>query len=156
MRKNSAPRVCLACKRQLPKAAVRCPWCNGREPSDGDKKEMVATWSTGLSQIAPASRIRHAHPARVQVHAGKPASPGPDPMCGDANSMEWAMAWMEKKKPPKGKVGFMYMLSGGTDGSNTDPYATKPEEGNNWIETGPCDDRQCHGHDGGLSGRSQA
>ncbi|WP_245499211.1 hypothetical protein [Mesorhizobium sp. M1A.F.Ca.ET.072.01.1.1] len=66
-----------------------------------------------------------------------PASPGPDPMCGDANSMEWAMAWLQKKEPPKGKVGFMYMLSGGTDGSNTDPYATKPEAGNNWIETGP-------------------
>ncbi|RWF35819.1 MAG: hypothetical protein EOS65_29415 [Mesorhizobium sp.] len=66
-----------------------------------------------------------------------PASPGPDPMCGDANSMEWAMAWLQKKDPPKGKVGFMYMLSGGTDGSNTDPYATAPTEGNNWVETGP-------------------
>ncbi|KQZ81425.1 hypothetical protein ASD64_10590 [Mesorhizobium sp. Root157] len=64
-------------------------------------------------------------------------TPGPDPMCGDANSMEWAMAWIGKKDPPKGKVGFMYMLSGGTDGSNTDPYAMKPDEGNNWIETGP-------------------
>ena len=31
----------------------------------------------------------------------------------------------------------MYMLAGGSDGSNTDPYATKPEEGNNWVETGP-------------------
>ncbi|ESW73237.1 hypothetical protein X771_01815 [Mesorhizobium sp. LSJC277A00] len=66
-----------------------------------------------------------------------PGSPGPDPMCGDANSMEWLMALVQKKEPPKDKVGFMYMLAGGTDGSNTDPYATKPEEGNNWIETGP-------------------
>ncbi|MFN4144129.1 hypothetical protein [Aestuariivirga sp.] len=66
-----------------------------------------------------------------------PATPGPDPMCGDANSMEWAMAWISKKEPPKGKVGFMYMLEGGTDASNTDPYATAPAEGNNWIKTGP-------------------
>jgi hypothetical protein len=66
-----------------------------------------------------------------------PSTPGPDPMCGDANSMEWAEAWLGKKDPPKGKVGFMYMLSGGTDGSNTDPYATAPAEGNNWITTGP-------------------
>ena len=29
------------------------------------------------------------------------------------------------------------MLSGGTDASNTDPYATKPTEGNAWVETGP-------------------
>jgi hypothetical protein len=66
-----------------------------------------------------------------------PATPGPDPMCGDANSMEWAMAWIGKKEPPKGKVGFMYMLEGGTDASNTDPYAQAPAEGNNWIKTGP-------------------
>lgn len=66
-----------------------------------------------------------------------PASPGPDPMCGDANSMEWAMAWIGKTEPPQGKVGFMYMLAGGSDGSNIDLYAQGPEEGNNWIETGP-------------------
>jgi hypothetical protein len=66
-----------------------------------------------------------------------PATPGPDPMCGDANAMEWAMAWIGKKDPPKDKVGFMYMLEGGTDASNTDPYATAPTEGNNWIKTGP-------------------
>jgi hypothetical protein len=66
-----------------------------------------------------------------------PSSPGPDPMCGDANAMEWAMAWIGKTEPPKGKVGFIYMLSGGTDASNTDPYATGPAEGNNWITTGP-------------------
>src|ERR671915_102353 len=57
-----------------------------------------------------------------------PATPGPDPMCGDANSMEWAMAWIEKREPPTGKVGFMYMLAGGTDASNTDPHATAPTE----------------------------
>lgn len=65
------------------------------------------------------------------------STPGPDPMCGDQNSMEWAMAWIGKKDPPKGKVGFMYMLAGGTDASNTDPYATAPSEGNNWVQTGP-------------------
>jgi len=65
-----------------------------------------------------------------------PATPGNDPMCGDANSMEWAMAWMSKKDPPKGKVGLIYMLSGGSDASNTDPFATAPSESNNWITTG--------------------
>lgn len=66
-----------------------------------------------------------------------PATPGPDPMCGDANAMEWAMAWIGKKEPPKDKVGFMYMLAGGTDASNTDPYATAPTAENNWVKTGP-------------------
>jgi len=36
-----------------------------------------------------------------------------------------------------GMVGFMYMLAGGTDASNTDPYATKPTATNHWIKTGP-------------------
>ena len=65
-----------------------------------------------------------------------PATPGDDPMCGDANSMDWAMAWMAKKDPPKGKVGLIFMLAGGSDASNTDPYATGPTEGNNWVKTG--------------------
>ena len=66
-----------------------------------------------------------------------PATPGPDPMCMDANAMEWAHAWMSHQTPPAGKVGFMYMLAGGTDASNTDPYAQKPESNNHWIKTGP-------------------
>ena len=66
-----------------------------------------------------------------------PATPGPDPMCMDKAAMEWAVAWIEHKTPTGGKIGFMYMLSGGTDASNTDPYAMKPSAGNYWIKTGP-------------------
>jgi hypothetical protein len=66
-----------------------------------------------------------------------PVTPGPDPMCMDKNAMEWVHAWVAHKPPAAGKVGLMYMLAGGTDASNTDPYAAKPEPGNNWIETGP-------------------
>jgi hypothetical protein len=66
-----------------------------------------------------------------------PTTPGPDPMCMDKNALEWATAWMEHKAPPTAKVGFMYMMAGGTDASNTDPYAQKPEASNNWVKTGP-------------------
>jgi hypothetical protein len=66
-----------------------------------------------------------------------PATPGPDPMCMDKNAWEWAGAWMAHKDPPVGKVGFMYMLAGGTDASNTDPYAQTPTASNHWIKTGP-------------------
>lgn len=65
-----------------------------------------------------------------------PTTPGPDPMCLDANALAWAMAWMQHKPPPQ-KVGVMYMLAGGTDASNTDPYAQKPTAANHWIKTGP-------------------
>jgi len=69
--------------------------------------------------------------------ADNPNTPGPDPMCGDRNAMQWADAWIKKKAPPRNKVGFMYMLAGGTDASNTDPHAQKPAADNNWVETGP-------------------
>lgn len=65
-----------------------------------------------------------------------PGTPGPDPMCIDANGMEWAKAWMNKANPPAGKIGFGYMLAGGSD-SNTDPYATEKTADNHWVITGP-------------------
>ena len=66
-----------------------------------------------------------------------PETPGPDPMCMDANALAWVEAWFAKKDPPAETPGVMYMLAGGTDASNIDPYATAPGEGNNWVETGP-------------------
>lgn len=66
-----------------------------------------------------------------------PSTPGPDPMCMDASAMEWANAWMSHKDPTAGKIGFMYMLAGGTDASNTDPYAQSPTTTNHWVKTGP-------------------
>jgi hypothetical protein len=50
---------------------------------------------------------------------------GLDPMCGDQNAMAWFDAYMNKKDPPKDKVGFVYMLAGDHGASNTDPYAEK-------------------------------
>ncbi len=65
-----------------------------------------------------------------------PETPGPDPMCADKNAMEWVDAWVGHKTPSD-KVGFIYMLAGGTDASNTDPYAAKPTANNHWVSTGP-------------------
>jgi hypothetical protein len=104
-------------------------------------------------QAAPAKVAAHAAIVDMQadgkmrtVRAGSngftcmadnPSTPGPDPMCMDAAAMEWVGAWVAHKDPPKGRIGLMYMLSGGTDASNTDPYATKPTTANHWVKTGP-------------------
>ena len=69
--------------------------------------------------------------------ADNPNTPGQDPMCMDANAMKWAEAWIGHKPPPADNVGLMYMLAGGSDASNTDPYGTKPADGGKWVETGP-------------------
>jgi hypothetical protein len=55
-----------------------------------------------------------------------PTTPGNDPMCLDPNAMEWLHAYLAKAPPPN-KIGFIYMLQGGWDFSNLDPYATKPD-----------------------------
>ena len=56
-------------------------------------------------------------------------------MCLDPNAMEWLNAYLGKATPPN-KIGFIYMLQGGWDFSNLDPYATKPDGGRPTI-TGP-------------------
>lgn len=65
-----------------------------------------------------------------------PTSPGPDPMCVDANAMAWLEALLAHQPPPEGRPGIMYMLAGGSDASNTDPYASGPKADNHWIATG--------------------
>lgn len=64
-------------------------------------------------------------------------SPGVDPMCLDKNGMAWADAWMNHKDPPKEKMALGYMLMGGSDASNTDPFATTPKSSDKWVDTGP-------------------
>jgi hypothetical protein len=66
-----------------------------------------------------------------------PGSPGNDPMCLDKNAMEWLMALSDHKDAPKGKMGLVYMLQGGSDASNYDPFATVPKSGEKWVTTGP-------------------
>jgi hypothetical protein len=65
-----------------------------------------------------------------------PNVPGPNQMCWDKAAQGWIDAIADHRDPPAGKVGFMYMLAGGTDLSNTDPFARKPSA-DHCIRTGP-------------------
>jgi len=58
-------------------------------------------------------------------------------MCVDKNGAEWLAAWAEHKAPSPEKMGFGYMLMGGSDASNTDPFAMQPNPGERWVDTGP-------------------
>jgi len=66
-----------------------------------------------------------------------PSTPTVDPMCVDEGGLAFIMAWLEKKDPPKGTMGFGYMLRGGPTADNDDPFATKPPKGKDWVNTGP-------------------
>jgi hypothetical protein len=108
---------------------------------------------SSAESAAPASIAHDAAVATIDANGGmkmirqgkngwtcmpdNPATPSHDPMCMDANAAKWAAAWIGHKPPPANTVGVMYMLEGGTDASNTDPYATKPTGENEWVTTGP-------------------
>ncbi|MEI7933297.1 MAG: hypothetical protein WCI21_09645, partial [Alphaproteobacteria bacterium] len=64
-------------------------------------------------------------------------APSPGPMCADVNAIDFLKAMMGHTAPPKDKAGFVYMLQGGNDASNTDPFAKAPAAGAEWIKTGP-------------------
>lgn len=121
---------------------------DAKKEADPDKKMIASAMSAAPAKVSKDATIvaMEADGKMRTLRKGtngftcmpdNPATPGPDPMCMDKNSMEWVGAWMAHKSPTASKVGLMYMLAGGTDGSNTDPYATKPAPNNNWIKTGP-------------------
>jgi hypothetical protein len=143
-------------------AIFACAGCESQTPAVNDANGNEATASAAVDHKDPIQSAMAAAPESISgkatiVQAGaegamktlregsngwtcmpdNPVTPGPDPMCMDANAGQWAMAWIGKKTPPANTVGMIYMLAGGTDASNTDPYAQAPTEGNNWIETGP-------------------
>jgi hypothetical protein len=65
-----------------------------------------------------------------------PATPGNDPMCLDKTWMSWAAAWMAHKPVQITEVGVGYMLQGGSDASNTDPFKMMPDAGEQWVNSG--------------------
>jgi hypothetical protein len=133
----------LAADKAMPAAGAKAD-----KPSAADQKLIRSAMQAAPKKVSAEATIVafNADGSMRTLREGKngftcmpdnPATPGPDPMCMDKAAVDWAMAWIEHKTPAAGKVGFMYMLAGGTDASNTDPYATKPGSGNHWIKTGP-------------------
>ena len=146
-------------------AALTISACNQAQKMASDatnKSESAVTSATSANSSDPVASAESAAPAAIAHNASiatmgadgtmtvvrkgtngwtcipdAPDTPGPDPMCFDANAGKWADAWIHHKPPPSGTPGVMYMLEGGTDASNTDPYAKKPTAENDWINTGP-------------------
>jgi hypothetical protein len=66
-----------------------------------------------------------------------PDTPTEDPICLDAVALQFFGSLMERSAPRIPEIGLAYMLMGGSDASNTDPFATAPAEGQDWVRTGP-------------------
>ena len=65
------------------------------------------------------------------------ATPGPDPWCYDQVWLDWLYAYIAGEEPNITAPGLAYMLQGGSDASNTDPFATEPAEGEEWMTSPP-------------------
>ena len=58
-------------------------------------------------------------------------------MCFDKMWMQWFDAISTATDPNIKQPGIAYMLQGGSDASNTDPFAMKPKEGEQWLSAPP-------------------
>jgi hypothetical protein len=64
-------------------------------------------------------------------------TPGPDPWCYDQTWLDWSYAFVAGQEPKTTVLGLSYMLQGGSDASNTDPFATEPAAGEEWMASPP-------------------
>lgn len=114
------------------------------KPPVTDAEKLQSAMSAGLPSIVKDATIVDM-PSMKVLRQGTNGwtcipdapTPGVDPMCLDKNGLDWADALMHHKDPPKDKMAIGYMLMGGSDASNTDPFAEKPSSGDRWVDTGP-------------------
>jgi hypothetical protein len=66
-----------------------------------------------------------------------PTTPGNDPSCNDQTWLDWTYAYVAGEAPNVTVAGLAYMLQGGSDASNTDPFATEPAAGEDWMTSPP-------------------
>ncbi|MBW3634538.1 MAG: hypothetical protein KY456_16085, partial [Chloroflexi bacterium] len=66
-----------------------------------------------------------------------PGTPTDDPMCVDAMWMNWLQAYVAGEEPQITGPGIAYMLQGESAASNTDPFATEPAAGEDWLVDPP-------------------
>ncbi len=65
-----------------------------------------------------------------------PDGPGDTPVCSNSQWLNWMEAWRRNEEPQLTQVVISYLLQGGFAPSNTDPYATEPPPGEEWITHG--------------------
>jgi hypothetical protein len=63
-----------------------------------------------------------------------PNTAGTDSICMNESWRNFMDALKNKKKPTYTQVGIAYMLQGDRPVSNTDPYATEPKPGDDWVD----------------------
>jgi hypothetical protein len=131
--------ACVAVVVSLAAAAVQ-----GASAQSGTQETIRSALAAAPRSIAAAAAVADLNGRELRAgtngwtcYPDVPSTPGTDPMCVDATWASWVQAWMGHTDPQVDRVGLAYMLSGGSDASNTDPFATQPAPGRAWIDSGP-------------------
>ena len=66
-----------------------------------------------------------------------PSTPANDPACLDKEAMKFYEAILKHQPPHLSTTGVVYALKGGMAASNTDPFKTAPDSGQQWMVVPP-------------------
>lgn len=121
----------------------------GQEPGGADAK-IANALSAGPPEVTTAAAVLDwpSEPGgdMTELRAGSngwtclpdiPGTPADDPMCLDSTFVAWMGALQAGTTPDIERVGFAYMLQGGSTASNTDPFADEPAPGEEWLMEPP-------------------
>ncbi|MGE3976723.1 MAG: hypothetical protein AB7F94_03980 [Nitrospira sp.] len=114
----------------------------------GARRDVVrqAAELTGAERAAPSALSKH---ATIMSRDGQvvrkgsngwiclpdnPGTAGTDSICMNEPWLTFMDAMKQKQDPAITQVGIAYMLQGDRPASNTDPYATEPKSGDDWVE----------------------
>ena len=114
----------------------------------GARRDVVrqAAEAAAAESAAPASLSKHAtilnrdgQVVRIGSNGWMclphdPNTAGTDSICMNESWRNFMDALKNKKKPTYTQVGIAYMLQGDRPVSNTDPYATEPKPGDDWVD----------------------
>ncbi|MGH2690474.1 MAG: hypothetical protein ACRDKW_16955 [Actinomycetota bacterium] len=133
----------------LPAAALFPIAASGQEPGGADAK-IANALSAGPPEVTSAATVldwpAEAGGEMTELRAGSngwtclpdiPGTPADDPMCLDSTFVAWMGAHQAGTPPAIERVGFGYMLQGGSTASNTDPFASEPAPDEEWLMEPP-------------------
>lgn len=123
---------------------------DGESPPAAQEPDRIAiAMSAAPAHIGEGATIMDVDESgeMVQLRAGtngwlclpdeNPMAPGDFPICLDGAWQTWFAAFAAGETPDIDGIGISYMLQGGPAGSNTDPMARTPPEGQEWLHDGP-------------------
>jgi hypothetical protein len=109
--------------------------------AQADEAQIKSAESAGPASIAKKATIKDWEMKVIRTGTNgwtclpdNPNTEGTDPWCVNDPWLNFLAAMTKKEKPTYTGVGIAYMLQGDAAVSNTDPFATEPKPGDDWVK----------------------